>query len=308
MKHKPFLSALFVLLTLLVMAGSALPPARASVPTTTPRLADLPLPAQASIAGMLGRDADSYHVVPTHAGYRAENIAHTLSADFAAEGVQVNAGAAQWRVTLRGWGYGDRHSVAAPAQPQAAANRVEYRRGALTEWYVNGPLGLEQGFTIATAPGERNGAPLKLAIALSGGLQATVDTGENALTLTSPEGAPVLRYGGLFAYDARGRELKAWLEVQGAQAHIRVDDANAEYPLVIDPFITQAKLTASDKAADDNFGYSVAISGDTVVVGADSAGPGGTADAGAAYVFVKPGGYHLNNQGEAACGCQEAPS
>jgi hypothetical protein len=40
--------------------------------------------------------------------------------------------------------------------------------------------------------------------------------------------------------------------------------------VAIDPFIQQAKLTASDGAANDDFGFSVAISGDTVVVGANS--------------------------------------
>jgi len=44
-----------------------------------------------------------------------------------------------------------------------------------------------------------------------------------------------------------------------------------------------ARLTASDGAEWDNFGNSVAMSGDTVVVGAL-----GNADQGAAYVFVRP--------------------
>ncbi len=50
----------------------------------------------------------------------------------------------------------------------------------------------------------------------------------------------------------------------------------------------QAKLTASDGAASDLFGYSVAISGDTAIVGAygdDDAG----SDSGSAYVFVRSG-------------------
>ncbi len=46
-----------------------------------------------------------------------------------------------------------------------------------------------------------------------------------------------------------------------------------------------AKLTASGGAADDEFGISVAVDGDTVVIGA----PGTTSDTGAAYVFTKPG-------------------
>ena len=54
-----------------------------------------------------------------------------------------------------------------------------------------------------------------------------------------------------------------------------------------------AKLTADDGAANDEFGYSVAVDGDTIVVGAhldDGTDSGGNAitDSGSAYVFTKP--------------------
>ena len=58
----------------------------------------------------------------------------------------------------------------------------------------------------------------------------------------------------------------------------------------------KAKLTASDAAANDEFGISVAVDGDTVVVGAHKAdyidlndSSNNLADSGAAYVFTKPG-------------------
>ena len=50
---------------------------------------------------------------------------------------------------------------------------------------------------------------------------------------------------------------------------------------------TAAKLTASDGAAHDWFGYSVAVDGDTVVVGADGDDDNGS-NSGAAYLFTKP--------------------
>ena len=55
-------------------------------------------------------------------------------------------------------------------------------------------------------------------------------------------------------------------------------------------WIQQAKLTASDGAGNDVFGFSVAVSGDTVVVGAlwDDIGP--NFNQGSAFVFVKPAG------------------
>ena len=57
----------------------------------------------------------------------------------------------------------------------------------------------------------------------------------------------------------------------------------------------KAKLTASDAAANDEFGISVAVDGDTIVVGAHKAdyidlnnSSNNLADSGAAYVFTKP--------------------
>ena len=51
----------------------------------------------------------------------------------------------------------------------------------------------------------------------------------------------------------------------------------------------QAKLFAADAAAGDEFGISVSVSGDTVVVGAHRDDTGAGADAGSAYVFVRSG-------------------
>jgi FG-GAP repeat len=51
----------------------------------------------------------------------------------------------------------------------------------------------------------------------------------------------------------------------------------------------QAQLTASDGAANDGFGRSVAISGDYAIVGALNDDNGSNADQGSAYIFVRSG-------------------
>nr|MBP6820826.1 putative Ig domain-containing protein [Acidobacteriota bacterium] len=51
----------------------------------------------------------------------------------------------------------------------------------------------------------------------------------------------------------------------------------------------QGKITAPDGAARDGFGHAVALSGNTLAVGAVSADIGGNADQGAAYVFIRNG-------------------
>lgn len=244
---------------------------------------------------MLGRDSVSYHAVAQGNGFHAANPNHALVADFTPQGVDLRAGTARWALALSGYGYGQALSSVTTVAPQASANRVEYRRGALTEWYVNGPLALEQGFTLEAPPGPRpSGEALTLALGLSGDLQPTRDADGASLTLRQADGTTALRYGGLTAYDAAGRELPVGLEMQGgSQLRLRVDDTGARYPLVIDPLVQtetgRAKLTASDGASGDWFGFPVAISGDTVVVGARFNDVGGNSDQGSAYVFVKPG-------------------
>ncbi|MGR0481493.1 MAG: FG-GAP repeat protein [Candidatus Electronema sp. V4] len=54
----------------------------------------------------------------------------------------------------------------------------------------------------------------------------------------------------------------------------------------------QAKLNADDGPADDQFGWSVAVSGDTAVIGAGLAGD----DSGSAYVFVRAADGTWNQQ------------
>jgi uncharacterized protein (TIGR03437 family) len=56
------------------------------------------------------------------------------------------------------------------------------------------------------------------------------------------------------------------------------------------------KLTADDGAASDGFGFSLAISGDTVVVGARWDDTGEKMNQGSAYVFVRSGGVWTQRQ------------
>src|SRR5262245_21823419 len=56
-------------------------------------------------------------------------------------------------------------------------------------------------------------------------------------------------------------------------------------------FASETRLTASDAAANDQFGWSVSVSGDTVVVGAL-----GDDNTGSAYVYVRTGGGWIQQQ------------
>lgn len=244
-------------------------------------LSRLPVEAQAAVSAAIGRSIPAYVVRVSADGLHAENVRQDLIADFGPDGVAVRSGQAQFHMQPRGYGYEQTLKIFEPVVPQAFANRVEYRRGQFTEWYVNGPMGLEQGFTIQQTTGDAHGQPLTVALSLAGNLTATVDASRTALTLS---GKAELKYGGLTATDARGEELPAWLELQDDRLLLRVDDAKAIYPVTIDPWVQLAKLTASDGQPYDGLGLAVAIDGDALVVGVSNS------NRNEAYVFVKPSG------------------
>jgi trimeric autotransporter adhesin len=206
---------------------------------------------------------------------------------FTRSGVSVRSGTTRLGLSLLAVGYGSALTPVVQTAPSAHANRVLYRHPGLSEWYANGPLGLEQGFTIPRVPGRHPVAPLTLSMALSGNARASLAKGAQSIIL-SHVGKTVLRYTGLTATDARGRTLHSWLVLQPRRLLLRVDTRGARFPLRIDPFIQQgAKLTASDESGGALFGESVAMSsdGNTALIGGwdDNGGVG------AAWVFTRSG-------------------
>jgi len=211
------------------------------------------------------------------------NRAQRLRAKFGHSGVHVSSGSVSLGLSLRAYGYGAALQQLRAVAPRVTGDRVVYVHAGVSEWYVNGPLGLEQGFTV-TAPATRHAGPLTLALALSGDTRGRLSSGGDRVMFTGAAGA--LAYRGLVATDARGRELRAWIELRGSELLLRIVTAGASYPIRVDPFVQQAKLTASDGAEFDSLGTSAAISGNTIVVGAPSATVGSNPEQGAAYVFV----------------------
>ncbi|HYL78170.1 MAG TPA: hypothetical protein VEU96_28400, partial [Bryobacteraceae bacterium] len=217
--------------------------------------------------------------------YMGENLAQRLTLEFNEQGARLIHPDGSVNFHLTGYGYGERLRTPASAEPTVAGNRVEYRRGDLTEWYVNGAQGLEQGFTLAKRPGTAGeGELLAIALGVAGELAPKLKA--DAVLFESSKGV-VLRYAGLKASDARGRVLSSRLEVRGGEIRLMVEDRGAQYPLVVDPTWTQQqKLTASDGTVNGAFGASVSLSGDTAVIGV----PRKNSSQGAAHVFVRSGG------------------
>jgi FG-GAP repeat len=225
-------------------------------------------------------------------GLRAENDANGFSIQFSGAETTLDTGSARATLTLQRYGWGSALRSAGPVtQMEPKGKRLERHYGtALTEWFLNTPQGLEQGFVIAHRAKRADGA-LQLRLTASGGWN--VDGSGDGVRLM--KGGVTLDYAGLKAWDAMGAVIPSRLRGSGTSIEIEVADAGAVYPLSIDPtFTQQQKLTASDAAANDFFGYSVALSGDgnTALVGASSK----NSVQGAAYVFTRLGASWTQQQ------------
>ena len=256
----------------------------------------MPFVAQLAISRAIGADQPRYQL---HGGV-ARAAAPGLSFRFSAAGVTASAAGGTAHLGL-----------SAPATtPAVHGSRVAYDRGAVSEWYANGPLGLEQGFTLART------APRLLPLAGGGSLRAHVVDRGAGLVLVNGRGQAVLRERGLSAWDARGRAVAVrFTQTRDGAIAIAVTTAGAAFPVTVDPLIQAATLTASDAYAYEGdgatvgnngisaggVGSSVAIDGQTIAVGAPGAPvtypanesstyPAGVTNSyqGAVYVFTEP--------------------
>jgi trimeric autotransporter adhesin len=286
-RRRPWWAAWLVVVVAVCVV--ALPTAR--VPAKGHRLSSrvgssLPVAAWGPVSRALGRDDPPYRITRRGRVFVASDPGQLLREQFSSSSVSVGTGPVSLDVRVRGYGYGNALVMVPPRSPILSAGRIVYPTRQLITWYANGPLGLEQGFTLTEPPrGHLTGA-FTVGLELSGSARASLSADGREVTFV--RAGQELVYRGLVATDARGRLLHAWLTLRGRQLLIHVGVAGARYPLRIDPFFQQAKLTTSDGVANEFFGWSVAICGDTIVVGAPGATVNGNANQGAAYVFVKP--------------------
>lgn len=191
-----------------------------------------------------------------------------------------------WGLELTGYGFGDALTTVRgrPDDIQTAGGELRYlwqdRAGRrLTEWYRNEEKGFEHGFTITDRPGQARRASqearderLNLILKVRGNLFPDPAGDGQAIAFRRSDGEVAVNYSGLKVWDASGRELPATFAVAGEnQIRMSIDEYGAAYPLTVDPTAHRSYFKASvHSQAGEEFGTAVAISGDTVVVGAPS--------------------------------------
>jgi hypothetical protein len=228
-----------------------------------------------------------------------------LNVGFGRAGVTVRSGSARLGVRLNAVGWGTSLRAVGYATPRAHGKLMSYAHDGLSEWYVNGPLGLEQGFTVRHIASGPRTQPLTLAVGLSGGARSSLAPGAQTVKLER-SGAPALLYGQLVASDARGNTLHSWLELRPGAILLRVDARGARFPIRIDPLIRPGeKFSAGSSAFTGLFGSTIAMSadGNTAVISS----PGSAGIAGGAWVFTRSGSTWIQ-QGGKLVGSEEVAS
>jgi len=229
--------------------------------------------------------------------YWAPNRSQGWDTNFTNSGIQVTPADNdrwQWGLALSHYGYDDAMQAVTTPQLTADKARLTYRWDSnLAEWWINDPAGLEQGFTLQKRPaGGTDDSPLQIQMDINGNLTSfqTADS----IHFQNESGVTVMHYAQLHVIDAKGLTIPAHLSLTDPNTLvITVDDADAAYPLIIDPWVQTAKITTSDAGMSDRFARSIAVSGNTVVVGAIR-NDGAVDNVGAAYVFERPVGGWAN--------------
>jgi len=236
--------------------------------------------------------------------FYAQNARQNLTARFGSGGMRLASSdqthtetdaeqpQTAWQATLKlesfaGEALTDHGAAEKPAQH---GGQVDYHHTAtLSEWYINGDDGIEHGYTIAQRPGHLGeDEQVTMGVSLQG-LQ--VERGEDADTMVFKDGErEVLHYSKLKVFDARGTELPSSMQPTPSGILLAYHDVGALYPVTVDPLITsqEQRLAVDDAAAGDEFGLSVAIAGDSVVISAPRDDDAGM-DSGSAYVFTRTG-------------------
>ena len=249
------------------------------------RLQSLPLQAQSVISSTIAADSRAFAARRTGSGWGLAGGG--VRADFRGGEPSLRlTGGSTLSLSLAGFGAADAVT--------ASGNRVSLSRSGIREWYAAGPLGIEQGFTLAHRPG-RNGVRAR-ADALARRRRLAARTGRG---LRRELRGIARRYRGAIWGADRGRCDRAPPAQRAERCRTgacssRVNDRGARYPLTIDPLVQQAqswcrqRRGAPGENGSSDSAKSVAISadGNTVLVGGsvDNAG-----DIGAAWVFTRSG-------------------
>ena len=251
----------------------------ASVPRGAQRLSHAPAGLVAAMVQSAAREAARDPAYRIDSRGCAQLSAQRFDACFALGAARFHTPRTALHLSLSAWGRPGRLTALALAPSRPQANRIAYRGAGLRAWWRVLPLGYEQGFTVERAPAGHGSVVIELRASRAPAIAG------NSLAWGR------LHYGKLVVTDARGRVLPATLTASGRSIVLRFDAARARYPLTVDPLVwVEQEVTASAAGGSSEYGWSVAVSGPTALVGAKFYTVNGHSGQGAAYVYTKTNG------------------
>ncbi len=238
-----------------------------------------------------------YFISKNKKGIQAPNRSHNLRTYFSKKGIEVYSRTSKDSDVFLKMSYSGlyREGNEKKSFSKKPANGVTYKNNKVTikhnqgvdEWYINSRKGLEHGFNLNKRLKDKGVLNLTIDI-----LQAEVIQNGKDLSIRLKDGRQ-LDYKKLLIVDANKQLLPANLvRLSKHQFQIQLDDANAQYPIIIDPILTSTADTQMESnQAGAFFGIGLGAAGDVngdgyadVIVGARHF-DGGTTDSGAAFIY-----------------------
>jgi hypothetical protein len=162
----------------------------------------------------------------------------------------------------------NRLDVSATAPVAASATKLVYQHPGFEMEYINDSKGMRQNFIVQQKPGAQG--VLEISINLEGQLITGIEEGKRLTLSALLNGKKTIKmmYDGLKVWDANKKSLPAnmRLDDNGKMLVISVNDANASYPITIDPLNHTPDWTDNGQgvlpALDVLYGTSVSDAGD----------------------------------------------
>ncbi len=185
-------------------------------------------------------DGDGISVSATPGGARLQSAFQKLSGEATRDGLWLTStddDGGRLRLVAAAIRRGDaRMALALSGRVGIAGSRVSFTRLGLVEEYQTSVEGVRQDFILAERPGGTGDVHLDLTLTV-----ARAEIAADGARFTLDGSARVLAYNRLRVTDVTGRELTASLAVIAPdRLAVRVNDAEARYPVRIDPTFSDA--------------------------------------------------------------------
>ena len=186
-----------------------------------------------------------------------------LGATYSADGATLRGTGVTVQVGLGSAGHGTRLSAVRGGMSYRSSGAL-YQTSGLSEQFKPSEAGIEQTFSVTSRPAGPGALTITVPVA---GLQARGHG--DSVSLLDSHGRSAVSYSNLRTVDAAGKIVPSTMaaSANGQAIIITVQDSTARYPLTVDPTWSLVTTLPYSSGSYEQFGYSLAVSGNEAVVG-----------------------------------------